>query len=631
MKRVLLCVLLCLSIPAVAKDWYIRDDGGDYNQCTGHTDAPLLGAPVRRVSMIDRLFHRKAVKGAADCALFHPAMLLQPGTDKVWRSDYVGGDTVWFRKNAKGGNGDYPIGLNNPTTGRGIDMLYYGFWYCAGDQYNCTFPSLPSGTKDHLTRWLGPCYPHCSNATGTDVQGAARLIGVNAVYMMVNFEGTEWFDFEGFEVTQYDQCTAAQGTTSGCGPGKDYASRGLNMEYGQGQGPSNGIIRNVSVHGISAQGLIGSHLNRTTADTMIFDHLFLRGNGMAGFDSDGGNCGTGCLNQGRIELIDSLVDFNGCVTPLNVKFDSRGLPDTVNFCSAQSNGGYGDGVVFIAMGDAHVLIRHVKGRYNTQDAFDLLHMGDLQTFRQTLELFDNLAVGNMGQTFKIGGGADTYAINNFANGNCKVMANGTLTLFANYPAGWNNGVKIPGDYCRAGDNWAIFFADGRKTVFIHNTTVGYMPTMYDLLCASTCTGTDTGDFRDNITMGYVYEDNGQLPGVYYFNNLGNPFGNPGSVISHNVYWQVKQTDNCKRVDEETEEVCADPQLAQEEDVDTFDPNMVHKTSPAYSTGITAGLPTDYAGAAWLPTPSRGLLEMTGSGPTPPQPTETHLTLRGAKH
>ena len=632
MRRAILFLLLCLTVPAIAKDWFIRDDGGDANQCTGHVDAPLLGAKAHHYSFFDKLFHRKAVReGIADCSLFHPAMLLKPGYDKVWRDDYVGGDVVYFKKNASGGNGDYPVGLKNPATGRGIDMLHYGFWYCAGDPYNCTFPSLPSGTKDQLTRWLGPCYPNCSNAAGTDVQGAARLIGVSGVYIMLNFEGSAWFEVDGFELTQYDQCTLAQGTQGGCGSGKDYGQRGLNMEYGQGQGPSNGILRNISVHGLAGQGLVGSHLNKTTTDTMIFNHLYLRANGLSGFDSDGGGCGTGCENTGRIELTDSLIDFNGCVTPFNVVFDARGFPSTVNFCSAQSNGGYGDGCVFIAMADAHVLMRNVKARYNTQDGFDLVHMGDDQHHRQTLELFDNVAIGNMGQTFKMGGGADTYAINNYANANCKVMAKGTLALFANYPAGWNAALQIPGDYCRAFDNWAIFFADGRKTVFIHNTTVGYSPTMYDMLCASACTGTDTGDFRDNISFGFVYEDTGELPGAYYFqSDLPNPFANPGSSISHNVYWQVKAMEPCPRVEQETETICADPQLASETDIDTFDPNMVNKTSPAYNSGITAGLPTDYNGAPWLPTPSRGLVEMAGSGPTPP-PSGTRTIFRGAKH
>ena len=371
-------------------------------------------------------------------------------------------------------------------------------------------------------------------------------------------------------------------------------------------------------------------MNKTTTDQMIFDHLYLRGDGMSGFDSDGGDCRTSCENMGNIELTNTLIAFIGCVTPYNVKFDAQGLPNSVNYCTAQQTGGYGDAISFIAMAEAKVKVQKVKAFYNTQDGFDLLHIGDDQSHRQTLEVYDSVAVGNMGQTFKVGGGADTFVINNFANGNCKVMAEGTRAVFATFPPGWNDRIKTPGDWCRAYDNWAIFFADGRKTVFIHNTTTGYAAPMYDMQCAHQCTGQEIADFRDNISYGFPHPNDGQLPGGFYFaNGMGNPFTNPASIISHNVYYQLRGG-ACPMVGEEKNYLCTDPQLADESHVDTFNPNMVNQSSPAYNSGITAGLPTDYNGAAWLAVPSRGLVEMAGVGPTPP-PSGASYTLRGAKH
>ena len=623
MKRLLLFLLL--AVPAIAQqNWYIRDDGGDYNQCSGHADAPFAGAKNRK--KFPRHVSRKTAK-VADCALFSPFMLVKPGGVRAWRDDFHGGDTVWFRRNASGGVGQYPLGLYNSHTDRGIWMPGYGFAFCDGDQYGCYLPPIPSGTREHPTRFLGPCYPNCSNASGTDVVGAARLLGINGVYLLLNFEGSEWFDVEGFELTQPDQCTIAQGTSGGCGY-KDFAGHGLQIQIQRNQGPSNGILRHISVHGIAGQGLLGSHLNKTADDKMVLDHLYIRGNGMSGFDSDGGDCRTYCENLGRVEFTNSLVDFNGCVTPPDVQWDAGGLPSSVNFCSAQTMGGYGDGISFIAMGDVHVFIDHVKARYNTQDGFDLLHMGDDQTHRQTLEVYNSVAIGNMGQSFKIGGGADTYFVNNFANANCKVMPEGKYALFAHFPAGWNASIQVAGDYCRAGDNLAVYFSDGRKTTLIHNTVTGYQPVMYDMLCAAACTGTDLGDFRDNISFGYHHPDNGQLPSGLYFNGINNPFANPGSVISHNIYWEVRNG-GCPApvVAQETASLCVDPKLADESNVDSFDPNMIHTDSPAYNSGVAAGLPVDYHGKTWLSSPSRGLTELGGAVPPQPQP-QTKTTFRG---
>lgn len=626
--------LLLLAAPALAQStWYIRDDGGDWYECTGHTNAPLVGA--KRTAKVERsgffapifrLFHRN-VK-AADCALRNPTFLLKQGSTRAWRDDYHGGDTVWFKKNASGGNGEYPIGLHNPTTGRGIDMVAFGYQWCAGNQWDCYLPPIPSGTAEHPSRWLGPCYPNCSNPAGTDVQDAAKLVAVHGAFTVINVQGSEWFDIEGFEVTQYTQCTLIGGAGT-CTADTDHGGHGIQIEYQQAQGPSNGILRHISVHGIAGQAVLGSHLNKTTTDKMVFDHIYLRGDGMSGFDSDGGDCRTSCENTGTVELTNSIIAFIGCVTPFDVTWDAQGLPSSVNYCTAQQTGGYGDGVSFIAMGAATVKVIGNKAMYNTQDAYDLLHMGDDQTHRQTLEFYNNVAIGNMGQAAKLGGGADTYAINNYMNGNCKVMAQGTLPLFAHFPAGWNDRIKTPGDYCRAYDLWAIFFADNRRTVFIHNTTAGYAAPMYDMQCAHQCTGQEIADFRDNISYGFPHPDGGELPSGFYFINLGNPFTNPQSVISHNLYYQLRGG-ACQMVNEETDYLCTDPQLADESNVDHFNPNMVNESSPAYGSGVTAGLPQDFKGAPWRAIPARGLVEMAGSGPTPP-PSGATRTLRGARH
>lgn len=619
MRRLLLAVILFyLSGTAIAADWYIRQDGGDYYQCDGKANAPFTGVKRKLTAAQRKRFNR--VKDVSSCALNNPFFLQEPGNVPAWRTDYHGGDTVHFMPDAAGNPGVYELGLRNPHTGKGLEMAtYYNYWWCNNNGSGCAMPAFPNGTQAAPTRWLGPCYPDCSNANGTDVKGAAKFVGINGIWLLVDFSNTEWVEFSGFELTQYTQCTKGQGTGACVVNQDDYVQHAIQFEYLVSQGPANVVIRHVSIHGISAQAILGSHLNRTDADKIVLDHLYIRGDGLAGLDQDGGGCNVSCLNVGRIELTNSYFDFVGCVTPYNVRFDpATGLPDSVNYCKAQQTGGYGDAIPFIAMASAHVYMNHDHARYNTQDGYDLLHMGDVSNYHPILEIYNSEAVGNMGQTFKIGGGgADSFFLNNFANSNCKTMTQGTAAVFSGFPVGWNKDLQSRGDYCRAYDNVVIHFSDGRKNVVIHNVLTGYASPFVDILCSGTCTGQEVGIYQDNIMYGYpnTEPDDGRQPAGFYFNGINDPFTNPQSHIDHNLTFKMR-SDICAQVPQETDCIMADPGLANEISADLFNPKLLSTTAAVYHNGVTAGLERDFYEVPWLTPPSRGLSELNGN-PVPP--------------
>ena len=115
--------------------WYVRMDGGDRKQCTGHTDAAYSG----RGSM-------------QPCAFKHPYWLFTNGDygNKQWI--VAGGDTILLR------GGPYRLGFRGPN--------HADFWgSCPGDAYGCGIPPLPSGTQGHPTRLLGENFDKCSKKT----------------------------------------------------------------------------------------------------------------------------------------------------------------------------------------------------------------------------------------------------------------------------------------------------------------------------------------------------------------------------------------------------------------------------------------------------------------------------------
>jgi hypothetical protein len=380
------------------------------------------------------------------------------------------------------------------------------------------------------------------------------------------------------------------------------------VEYQTVQGPSNFVLKDIGVHGMAGQGVLGSHINKLGTDTFTASDIYLRGNGLAGWDSDGGGCGTSCETVGTMTLSYMRVEFNGCVqngTTGGYNSITNTWANGYNWCYDDGTGGYGDGLSFIAAGDVNFTINNSYIRWNTQDCYDLLHLGDDQTHNQNIYVYNNWSEGCEGQSFKIGGNANVTAYNNVSIVNCRILLEPTVFPMTLNPAGYGDF----GDPCRAGgDQWSIYVNDGKTISMIHNTSLGYSATMYDIGCSASCTGTDLLIFKDNISIGYPDPGNGGIVAAgIYLDAVTDPFANVGSSISYND-WYTMRGNTCPQDGNETNYQCTDPALLSESDINAIQPPLTAGSTNVIGKGITAGPTTDILGNAYANPPSIGAYE-----------------------
>jgi hypothetical protein len=452
--------------------------------------------------------------------------------------------------------------------------------------------------------WAGSCH----NADHTNLANPTQFIGINSAFSVVNLQNADYLDMECIDITQPDTCSMALSGAGHCTVGvSNFARMGIIIEYLSGQGPTNTTIRDIGIHGLADRGLLGSHINKTSSDVFTASDIYVRGNGMAGWDSDGGGCGTSCESVGTMNLSYVTVEWNGCV---EVK-PNNGTPGSAgyNYCADEdSNGtiesGYGDGFAFIAA-NVNLNVDHGTFRWNTQDGFDALHLSDDITVSPKVTITNSLAEGNMGQTFKLGGSSST-AINDISISDCARLQ----SAFSPNPSGYNSQLS---DFCRANDEWAFQVIDGQTLTLQNNTSFGYGNVMYDLGCVNggTCTNKMKIIFENNVSIGYPNAGNGNsLPaGLYYGNGINtDPFINTGSSVNHNSWFSMKYDNLCPQDPKETNYVCGDPGLVGETDITNVDAHPSTK-SPLIGAGIAiSGIVTDHAGVTRPNPPSIGALE-----------------------
>jgi hypothetical protein len=576
------------ALPATAgTTWYIRLDGGTNTQCTGTTNAPYPGTGTNQ-----------------PCAYNHPyQMLTYSGT---WAA-MQGGDTMQFED-----QGPYYLGEENQGVGNDWSAQIGGICPTPNTYGgNCVLPIFPSGTAANPTRIVGANAGSCHNSTHTGLVNPTVLEGSGwGAFAVLDFQGTNHVSASCLEVTQPDTCTRLGNGAGQCTGTNNYVGfAGIILEYQTAQGPSNLTLQDVAVVGISGSGILGSHVNTLSTDVMTASDIYLIGNGTAGWNGDGGGCGNNCESVGTMNLSYLDVDWNGCVAvePYNMN-----VPSTQNAftdCYDDSNEGYGDGFVQIAAGNLTLNVTHSHFRWNTQDGFDSLHLSDDVTTSPAVHISDSWSEGNEGQTFKLGAGAASSAINNVSISNCRVM--GTASNFSLNPSGWNSGL---GDFCRAaGDEWAFQMDNGSVITLENNTSVGYGTTMYDFECAfgapNCATNGATVVFVNNISKGYPDPGNSdQLASGMYF-GAGNPFSNAGSMITNNL-WDTMRT-GCPQsatAAYERNPVCSDPLLVGESNINAINPNLT-STSPAIGAGAAiSGITTDYNGTTRSNPPTLGALQ-----------------------
>lgn len=637
----LLLLILMFAAPSFATTWYVRTDGGTSVQCTGTTNAAYTGGTSTQwvpsftytlgMQVADYNGNLEQVTTAGVSAVKYPPTFngSTGGTTGdnavVWTNEgpmpihqscavnspfwlatinspsqqfqplvwvIAGGDTVQFAD-----AGSYYNGLYNGVTGKGT------YWQnCVANNEGCTLPPPPSGTSSAPTKIYGLGVGACHDSGHLNQVNSTTLITVNDQDHAFRLDGSSYVDMECITITQGDACTR-MGTGAGhCTDGvNDYARNGILFENGAGgTGPDNLTLRDVAVMGTSQDGTLGA---KFTGTTTISD-LYLIGNGASGFNSDAGGCMTNCEITGTFNLSWPLIEWNGCL---------RVSAGVYNYCFDDVNAGYGDGMVFIAA-NGTMNVSHGRFYYNTQDGFDALHFNDDLTASPVLTITDSRSIGNQGSTYKVGGSTIT-AINNYSSGNCAVLV--TASIFPSNPSGWNAGLTNP---CRAqGDEWSIALNNGNMVKLQNNTSTGYGATMYDFSCAQggTCTTGMIVLFQNNSNLGFPYPGGGGYPGGIYFSTsgMGNPFANAGSVISNNLWFNLRGI--CPQDSHETAYLCADPLMVTETGPDNVNPNLT-SSSPGIGMGIAiSGITTDFNGNTLSTPPPVGAFELiSGSAPTP---------------
>jgi hypothetical protein len=305
-----------------------------------------------------------------------------------------------------------------------------------------------------------------------------------------------------------------------------------------------------------------------------------------------------------------MIDWNGCVAVKPYDMTQPDTQNTFNYCYGQESGGYGDGFVQVAAGNMTLNVDHSFFRWNTQDGFDSLHLSDDIKTSPAIHISTSWSEGNAGQTFKLGAGSASSAINNVSISNCRVLA--TASNFPNNPSGW---ALDNGDTCRAaGNHWAFQMNNGTVITLENNTSVGYGTTMYDVECAAlapNCVANGaTFIFRNNISKGYPDpgDSNRLASGIYL--GAGNVFANSGSAIDHNL-WSTMNT-GCPDVSVpsgyEKIYTCGDPDLVGESNINAINPNIT-SSSAAINSGIAiSGITTDYNGVTRANPPAIGAME-----------------------
>jgi hypothetical protein len=618
--------------------WFIRTDGGTSLQCTGKTNAPYTGgtsvqwkngtAYTVGQQVVDPNNNLEQVTTAGTSASEYPPS---------WSSTTGGtstdsGSLVWRNMGPMAANQNcavnHPFWLvtrNNsenpfawvPTSGDTVQFEDVGPYYlgsalpnnlgttwlpCVGNASGCTLPAIPNNVSI-----LGLNAGNCHNSSHTALTAPTVLSAVNGAFEVINLQGTNNVTLQCLEVTQPDTCTLLGGSAGGqCQTGtNNFGSHGIRFEYLVNQGPANTTMKDIAIVGMGSQGLLGSHINVHSTDVFNASDIYVIGNGAAGWDSDGGGCGTSCESVGTMNLSYVDVEWNGCnaVKPYNISQPTSA--NAFNYCYDDSTEGYGDGFAFIAAGNVTLNVSHGTFKYNTQDGFDSLHLGDDLTTSPSVNISDSWSEGNEGQTFKLGSGAQATAINNVSISNCRVLQ--TASNFPNNPAGWSAGVS---DVCRAaGDQWALAMRTGSSVTLENNTSLGYGTTMYDMECATgeNCQSANGPivTFKNNISIGYPDPGNGnrQASGIYL--GGGDVFANTGSSITHNLWFNMAT--GCPGLTEETNAICSDPHLVQEASINTANPNL-SSGSPAIGAGVAiTGITTDYNGVTRPNPPAIGAL------------------------
>jgi len=531
--------LLSINIlaPAPPNTWFIRPDGGTAAQCTGKVDAAYPGSGLSQA-----------------CAFSNPHYL--------WGDDVQGETAKW--KIAAGHtviikNGSYRIGYKGPNSGD-------SWGQCPGDPFDCGMPSIPSGTATQHTRILGENFANC--ATKPELHGGFGL------FRVIGLEGSSNVDVQCLEITDHASCgRSGQGNNcSSSFPLDDYTTHGIMTDVNT----KNINLTDLNIHGLANNGIIGPVGGGITAT-----RVRIAGNVGSGWNFDDG---LGTKTTGGVTMSFVTVEWNGCAEiypPTN--------PPSYDHCFDDNSGGYGDGVGTPDTGGTFI-VDHSTFRYNTQDGLDLLHVDNAGA---VITITNSTAYGNMGNQFKQGAATATFQ-NNVVIGNCQRMK----SAFAPNPASYNASLS---DFCRAnGDAVVIGTNDNAHAVIQNNSVTSNYSIAFDIQCLAagggtgTCTTASHVNFDNNLIYGFADASGVHTFITAIFEQTNSPdfMSNPGGTRRNNLLFHTNTTCGASPA---LNEVCTDPLLVSETDVNTIDFHLTTNSSARTKGLVIPAITTDYDG------------------------------------
>ena len=587
--------------PGPGTTWFVRPDGGTrYSSnvtaglCDGQADVAYPGTGTNQ-----------------HCAFNDVRYLWMDGT--YGNSQWVisGGDTVVIRGCAalsSQQNPDAPhcrIGWDKAT---GNDSQ--NFW-CAGVSafWGCSMPPPPSGTSLQHTRILGACaygtysctpidnnYPYTSN-------NLTQLFGGFGVGAVMYLSGSSYVDVEGLEITSHNgACTTLGGPTypTGCSkssPVSDFANWGVVFT----NTTSNITLQDLYIHGFTNLG-IGGPIGGPITLTRVFSGF----NAFAGWNFDDGTSTPDAPGSSITQSYVTMIG-NGCLEEypiVHTQFPALS-------CWDSTTGGFGDSWSGQNTELDSFTCDHCYIAYNTKDAALGPH-----TLLKNLSVTNSSFVGNMGQQGKWGMEPNSATVfsNNLFVGNCNRMSEQLPGAAQNFALSSGLNGSYLGNFCRAAGTVFDYFSDANSTVlFANNSFVTYSPTVFDFGCGSTCTATPYV-LTNNIFLGYTtgtsyYPNNGQAPGLYYFDAAVT------IVASNNIEFGVRNG-NCSSGGG-TGIICADPLLVSEPAQGTIPPESTldnfnfHPSTGSLAIGAGVAVPgvtTDYYGVTRPNPPTIGAVE-----------------------
>lgn len=403
------------DLDAPVEVYFIRTDGGNFDQCTGLSDRPYPGNGSQQ-----------------DCAFSHLYEIFPPGED----ARVLGGSEIHIA------SGSYRTGYTN--------NVYDNSTCAKGWPYTCVMSPIPSGPSARQpTRILGEGWDQqCSNAP--------VLNGVEKNKRLLNLEGSSNIDIRCLELTDQSACAEnhlhgisnpsswgydiyqAKAQVCRRDPNGDDESPLGNWAVGgiYAQDSKNVILKDINIHGLSSYGIKAGRLT-----DWLLEDVRISANAIVGFDGDisGDDTNSGDIVMRRVE-----ITWNGCIEQ----------PDgSIAGCWGQDAGGYGDGIGTGATGGNWVIEDSVIAN-NTSDGVDLLYVEN-----GNVTIARSIASGNAGNQFKLAG-ENMLIENSIGISNCAHFKDQAYEAATNL--------------CRAGGNTTSlsFFTDTSQAAIINSYITG---------------------------------------------------------------------------------------------------------------------------------------------------------------